>query len=341
MATSRRQIIRKIESLEPDIQLAFLTSIAEIRGSVELAIIVGFLLRGDNEAAIDALNIDEPAFRDLDLAIAAAYIAGGRFGIEELPTIRTVTGGRAVFRFDVRNPRAEAWIARFSSGRVTEIAAGQRAMIRRVLNEGMLQGRNPRQTALDIVGRLNRRTGQREGGLLGLTDHQAGFVIRTRRELSSGEPDAMRNYLTRELRDQRFDPTVKAAIRTGKPVNQKQIDRIATAYSQRLLRFRGETIARTESLQAFNAGNDESVMQAIESGNLQADQVTGEWDSAGDGRVRDTHTAMNGQRRAMGEPFVSPSGARMMHPGDTSLGASASEIVQCRCIKRHRVDFIR
>jgi hypothetical protein len=37
---------------------------------------------------------------------------------------------------------------------------------------------------------------------------------------------------------------------------------------------------------------------------------------------------------------VSPSGARMMFPGDFSLGAPPEEIINCRCVVKHRVDFL-
>jgi len=65
------------------------------------------------------------------------------------------------------------------------------------------------------------------------------------------------------------------------------------------------------------------------------------WVSSRDHRVRrkragrvDDHssTGFDGQTVPVDEPFVSPtSGARMMHPGDRSLGAPGVEIYNCRC----------
>lgn len=52
------------------------------------------------------------------------------------------------------------------------------------------------------------------------------------------------------------------------------------------------------------------------------------WSATVDDLVRDTHRAMDGQIQPAGEPYVSPSGARGMHPGGFD---SAAESVRCRC----------
>jgi len=341
MATSRRQIIRQIESLEPEIRNAFLSSISDIVSEAEVQRLTGFLLSGDIQSFIDALNLDESVFRDVDLAIAAAYLAGGQFGVDELPVIRRANGVRAVIRFDVRNPRADAWLRQFSSGYITNITQAQRSQIQQVLNLSAQLGRNPRQTALDIIGRINRVTGRREGGLIGLTSQQQQYVINTRRQLASGDPEQLRRYFDRTLRDRRFDGIVNRAITNGRAVNQSDIDRIVARYSDRLLRSRGEAIARTETLAAFNAANDEAFEQAIDTGEVRRDLVIGTWQDSGRNNVRESHKALNGQQQPLGQPFVSPvTGASLLRPGDTSLGAGAEDVANCACIKRNRIDFI-
>jgi uncharacterized protein with gpF-like domain len=65
---------------------------------------------------------------------------------------------------------------------------------------------------------------------------------------------------------------------------------------------------------------------------LTADQVIGTWVSTKDNRTRETHRGMDGQSRPFGVPFDSPSGAKLLYPGDPS--APAEEVVNCRC---HRV----
>jgi hypothetical protein len=146
-------------------------------------------------------------------------------------------------------------------------------------------------------------------------------------------------YFTRKLRDKRFDGLVRRAIRDGKPLSQVDVDRITQRYAERSLAHRAEVIARTESLNALRAGRDEGVRQAMEQGAISNAQKV--WDASGDSRVRPDHRAMNGQSVGMNEPFVAPDGSRLMYPGDSSLGASASQTVMCRCVTDYRVDWLR
>lgn len=241
-------------------------------------------------------------------------------------------------RFDGRNPRAERVARDLSSRLVTNIINDQREAIRAVIEEGIEAGRGPRDTALDIVGRVNRATGKREGGIVGLHSGQAKAWVKAGTELDELDPA----YFERKLRDKRFDSMVRRAIAEGKPLSKADRERVLNRYQDRLLKHRADTIARTETIASLNAGRDQGIRQLIEAGNITEDQVFKVWDSTGaDGRTRDTHLGMEDQRRRLGEPFVSPSGARMMHPGDVSLGAPGSETINCRCVLRFDIDFYR
>lgn len=242
-------------------------------------------------------------------------------------------------RFDIRNPVAEAWLRNHSSSLVTSIVRDQLEAIRITVSSGVGMGRGPRQMALDLVGRVSA-TGRRAGGIVGLTSQQAGYVATARAQLLSGVPEEMAGYFNRVARDRRFDGIVRRAIEAGRPVSAADVDRIAGRYADRLLRLRGEMIARTEALTAFNTGRDEAIRQHVAAGRISGRNVQKEWSASGDDRVRDTHAAMNGQTVPFDQPFTSPSGAQLMHPGDTSLGAGAAEIIQCRCSVRYRIDQI-
>lgn len=213
--------------------------------------------------------------------------------------------------------------------------------MRETLVAGMEAGRNPRSTALDIVGRVNRETQRREGGILGLTSQQAQWVRNAQAELASGDPVQMSRYLQRGRRDKRFDSIVRRAIREGRPVSPEDVGRLTGRYSDRLLKLRGDTIARTEALTSTHAGQREGMQQLIDSGAVNPSQVRRIWKATGDGRTRDSHLALHGESVGWNEPFISPAtGAQMMHPGDTSRGASGEDTIQCRCWMETRVDYL-
>lgn len=244
-------------------------------------------------------------------------------------------------RFDGRNRRAEDWLRQYSSRLITEIVDDQRAAVRETLVAGMEAGRNPRATALDVVGRVNRETQRREGGILGLTSQQAQWVRNARAELESGDPVQMARYLDRKRRDKRFDSIVRRAIREGRPVAAADIDRLTGRYSDRLLKLRGDTIARTETLRSAHAGQREGFQQLIDSGKVAPSQVRRIWKATGDGRTRDSHLALHGESVGWNEPFISPAtSAPMMYPGDASMGAPGEDTIQCRCWMETRVDYL-
>ena len=92
---------------------------------------------------------------------------------------------------------------------------------------------------------------------------------------------------------------------------------------------RGVLIARTELVSASNAG---SVLGAQASG-VPTRKV---WLSTQDDRVRDTHLAVDGQtvenlEATFEVPNIEGYTDKMQYPGDSSLGASPSNTINCRC----------
>lgn len=315
---------------------AFIDALDDLRTAAEVQRVVDEIKAGNIQGALEALHLDPAAYGPLEDAIARTYGEGGQSALQALPK-RAPDGTALVIRFHARNPQAEAWLRTHSSELVTHIIEEQRTAVRQTLTAGMEAGRNPRSVALDIVGLVNRLTGKREGGILGLTPSQETLVRSARAELASGDPEALRHYLTRNRRDKRFDRTVAKAIREEKPVPAEIARRAVDAYTRRLEALRGEMIGRTEALSALNAAQYEALRQAVESGALQASQVRRQWVSAGDARVRHSHRGLDGDVVGLDEAFVSPSGARLRFPGDPS--APAAERIGCRCYCAVRVDW--
>lgn len=169
----------------------------------------------------------------------------------------------------------------------------------------------------------------------------ARWVESARAELESGSQTRLAAYLGRARRDRRFDALVSRYLAAGQPVPAGDIDRIIGRYADRLLALRGETIARTETLQAVNAASDEAVRQAVDAGSLKDERVVKVWHTAGDSRVRRAHSAINGQRVDQEAAFVSGTGRQLRYPGDTGLGAGAADVINCRCWVEYEVDWLR
>lgn len=314
---------------------AFRAAVADLRSAADLQRVITALEAGNLSAAVEALHLDPAAYGPLQDAIQASYVAGGTSGAG---FANSQTPSDVVIRFNARNYRAEAWLREHSSTLITRIVEDQRAAVRQALVRGMEKGVNPRTAALDIVGRVNRATGRRESGILGLTAQQEQFASNARDELASGDPAQLRNYLTRTRRDARFDRTIAKAIRDETPVPADIIGKATERYKARLLELRGTTIGRTEALASLHAAKQEAYLQAAEAGQVSEGDIRRVWDSAGDMRVRHTHAILDGKTAALREPFRSVSGALLMYPGDPS--APAAETISCRCNLTYKISFL-
>ena len=304
-----------------------MTAIRDLTRQVEIQKLLLALERRDLDAAMQAMHIDRAAFQPLEAKLVEAFTAGGQGAVATMPAAVSIG-----FRFDPGNQRAAAIIRETAATLITRLTQGEIDQARAFLADGMARGAGPRSVALDLVGRTSRATGNREGGLIGLSGPYRDYVATARAELASTDPALLRNYLTRNQRDRRYDKAVARAIQTGKPVPPEIARTAVTRYSARLVRLRGEVIARTEGLPAIRAAKHEAYQQLADDGRIDVMDIVRGWSTTEDGRQRDTHDAMNGQEvRALDMPFTSPSGAQMMFPGDTSRGAPASEIVACRC----------
>lgn len=86
-------------------------------------------------------------------------------------------------------------------------------------------------------------------------------------------------------------------------------------------------IARTETTRVQNSAK----MDIGKHGQELGFEMWKRWVATTDGRVREDHLAMNGVEVPQDEPFVLPDGSKMMFPGDISMGADVSQVVNCRC----------
>lgn len=324
------------EKWEPEIRKAFLAAIAEIRDKASIEAIAEQIRRGNIEDAIRAVGIDPVNFRLLDQAIQAAFNNGGAVFGQAIPAIRDgVTNAVVQFYFDIRNTRAEAWARDRSATLVTGIITDQQVAIRASIVAGLEAGINPRTAALDLVGRRSPATGLREGGIVGLTSGQEQWQRNYAAEISSTDTQSLRAALQRGLRDKRFDRDIRKAIATGEPIPAATQAKMLAQYRNASLKHRGVVISRNESIKALGASQHEAYQQAIDKGQIEADQIKRFWVTAGDERVRHTHRlipGMNKEGRGWYEPFQTPTGPTMHAPSDEPL---------CRCREKIRLNFFK
>lgn len=289
------RVDRLLGTAERRLRDAFLLSVARVRSQASLRRVAALLASGRAE---EALRLVDQAGERLARAWGREHARSARSAARFLGLSGVDLGGRA-------GRRVEAHLARV----VREFASSQRRATSEVLARGAAAGKSPRQLTRDFRASL------------GLSPQQAQASASYRLALEAGSVQA----LTRELRDRRFDATV----RRGDPLTPAQVDRMVERYEERLLARRAAVIAGTEALRSVHEGAEEATLQLMEGGGASPAQVQQVWHTQGDHRVRDSHSPMSGQVRPWGIPFRSGNGNLLRHPGD--LDAPASDSVNCRC----------
>ena len=312
------RIERLIAGAEIQFQVEFLAALQAVRSSINLDDLAELLQQARFAEAFEIVGV---AAARLGIVYAQQFVAAGI----DTGNFLTANVGEIVIGFDQTNVRAVGAMRNNQLRLVTNFTEQQRRATQQTLIEGVREGVNPRQMA--------RRFRQS----IGLTESQERWVRNYERALRNLD----RNALGRELRDRRFDSTVRRAIDSGEPLSQKQIDKMVRRYRERTLKLRSETIARTEALRSVHEGAAEMYAQAFESGQLLPEQIARDWNTALDERVRDfsrgaqtSHVTMHLQRRSVGIPFTSGAGNQALHPGSFGVGM---EDINCRCVVSTRI----
>jgi len=177
-----------------------------------------------------------------------------------------------------------------------------------------------------IVGAIDDLLGERFGALL---DRDDVVSARPWQEQYLG---AVRNRMA-DVPGQTFDAVrtaVQLGIDDGDAIPTIR-DRIAGVLSARMggpeneWLKRSQTIARTETIGAYNGGHLAASRIRAEATGVEIDKV---WLATIDSRTRKDHYRADGQRVALGEPFR-VGGRSLDHPGDPS--APPAQTVNCRC----------
>lgn len=305
---SYKRLEELADSLEPKFRSRFKQILRDIKSEISLATIEQLITYGRIE---DALALAEGAAMGVANGMASTW--NSAFMNAGVSTSSFLVDKLHVFiDFDQVNEGAVAAMQANKLDLVREIVLEQRLATQQAILDGVRSGMNPKQVAISVRDSI------------GLTQHQQSAVANYRRLLENGDGAA----LQRALRDARFDSTVRAAVQ-GKTLTQAQIDRMVTRYSERYLDYRAKVISRTEAIRAANQGSHQMYIQAIDAGEIDEQSIERKWVAGRDARTRESHRAMQGQKRAFRESFRSGDGNSLLYPGDPS--APGSDTIQCRC----------
>ena len=310
-------MLQLVNKFDDELKKVFLQAIKKIKGPQ----LVRLVERGDLRGA---LALIEESASILGTKYGDALEESARAASSWLNDKATVVVGARGdgFVFDNQHVRFVRNLEQNKFRLVTQFTNDQREMLQQTLSRGAAEGLNPRASARQV--RQN----------IGLTDKQATYVDNYRRELEgvgrTKRPGDLHRAQGRTLHDRRFDSTIERAQANQQPLTKAQIDKMVNRYRERYVGYRARVIARTESLRAVHEGTEEMYQQAIESGDLDAGDLTRTWVTAADERVRSSHASLNGEQRAVGQPW-----GNLRYPGDPT--APAEETVQCRCVLTTRM----
>jgi len=305
-----------LTNAEYSFKQAFLTFLKDVKSDVVIRAVADALELRDFDRAFSIVNSYIARF---SVAVPEAFQqAASQEMVHAAEMLKPITGAVAI-AFDPGNPAAAALMRRAQLQFIRDFSAEQRAATTRALSDALATGAGPRQAAVAFRDSM------------GLTPYQQTVIGNYRRMLANGESEA----LTRTIRDRRFDPTVRTAIRTGSSLSPEQIERMVNRYRERYLMLRAETIARTESTRVTSLARREAFRQTVDDLGLDRSQIRRVWNATNDGRTRDSHRDMDGQEVAFDAPFISGLGNRLMYPGDPS--APAEDVINCRCVVTNRV----
>lgn len=342
----KKEYLKLLDKMSPVVRDAFVKAIQIVSSSVRLKDLEAALSDHDVNAILKLLRIDGSDLSIYSQEISKVFGLAGA-ATSELAMRQALAAGNNTVRggFDIASPAATKFLSEQSAALVYEIKNHLVENVEKLLGElraGVSPGahRSVRTIALDLVGRINPATGRRSGGIIGLTPREAEWADNAYSQLVSGDPSELKKYMRRKLRDRRFDSLVESSIESGKPIPPTKASQMTDKYRNRLLKKRGERIARTEVIAAMNEARSQAADKLIADGILRPIDILLVWDATEDGDVRNSHSAMDGHQRPKGQPFITGLGNRLLYPGDRSSGAPAEDVINCRCFVHQRFDFI-
>lgn len=307
-----KELFRLAKKFEPRIAKALQGVFSNVRSQLTLKMVEETLRHSGITGVLgllDKIELENQIEHALIDELTDAVMESGRMMVQILPKGAIIQP----FRFSVLDTQTVNALTTHRAALVREVGMNTRIAITKNLESNIIAGVNPRAAARDFRASV------------GLTERQERAVRNFR--------DALRNKdvkaLTRELRDKRFDRTVRRLLNDEK-VSQTKINQMVSRYRERFIKYRTEVIARTESLRATSMGEYESLRQAEEQGRV-VHQLGRYWIYTTDERTRAAHReipAMNPEVIGPKQIFKTPLGP-LRYPRDPE--GTPANTIQCRC----------
>ena len=288
---------RRTASLTPELRLAWIEAVQTLSKSMGEAAVERLITSGRINDILTPEKLDA-ATASLRRGVLRGVQGGAQTIIGALPE-------SAQLSFSLRaNPRILDAIRDLDSALLKPLKAELRETVRLAVEQGIRDGKNPRAVA----------RGLRD--VIGLAPNQLQEVENYRQALLDGRIGKALSY---ELRDKRFDNTVKKG-----EYDNKKIDVMVQRYAEKRKADHANTIARTAALNANRQGADSAFQSAIDGGLVDPARAYKVWVTVGDSRVREEHAAMDGERVRYDEPF--------------SNGLLWPSEYNCRCIVAYEME---
>jgi len=309
------------DSIEPVIRADLVNGVHSFGRKIDLRAVSEALALGDTEGAISLIPWDEfpeEAFSNVEElyrtgAVNAAEASTPFFKnlIERL--IPVISDPR--FLFDSTNPRFAEKIKEHTGALIENVTVSARESVQSLVSRSMDVGLTPN----EIARRIPRS--------MGLTERQQVALSNFEEALREGRTGGFTEFQRRTIAPN--GGNIQAALRT------KTTEKLVNDYQRRLLNYRMERIARTESIRAVNLGQMEVWNQAADEGLFHRGTAKRVWVVTPDDRLCPICSEMEGQEVPFESDFEPPSAEKI---GSAANGLMPEQFPpihpNCRCAMR-------
>ena len=302
MSVPIRRMLSLIRRAGPSVERAWVRTIRLNATRADIQLLENALGTARFDLVLDMLGFTPEGFAPLSSEITDNYRRFGGIIADSFRQIDRVAPRRS---FDHMTPEAIRYIEQNHLDTVRLLRDDADNALQYVLVDGTARNQTRQEMALRVAGRINRRTGFREGGLVWLNRPQMDWVESLEAQLNDGSERALKHVLTRANLSDGNKRVIWDAILDQRPLTQEEIAKIVIGYTNRSHLQRGKTIADTELHWAWEAAAEEAVRQRLaRGGDLEGRSVLKVWNAKLDEKTRDSHVSMHGETVPFGLPFI-------------------------------------